>query len=75
MSKHTPGPWKVMGNGAFLLVYGPSGERVCKIIDSYKDAYIIAAAPDMLAALERYVSTGLPYDVAERVIAKAKGGA
>jgi len=54
MSAHTPGPWGLDGN----LIEGPDGERVA-CITAYSrrtpkqkaNARLIAAAPDLLAAL------------------------
>ena len=57
--KYTPGPWTIMNKGASWLIYGPLGERICKML--YPDraaireanAQLIAAAPCMLKELEK----------------------
>jgi hypothetical protein len=58
-TKHTPGPWKVAGHGngkQELPIYGPSGEIACIRGEAHlADARLIAAAPELLAALQ-YVS-------------------
>jgi hypothetical protein len=64
MSKHTPGPWKrCVGSGAVEIRGGPVGNlthpRVCRVLrtdpNCDANARLIAAAPDLLAALERLV--------------------
>lgn len=93
MSKHTPGPWGLDGN----LIEGPDGERVA-CITAYSrrtpkqkaNARLIAAAPEMLAALQAVLAeiegpdrphstdSWLPSHLAHQVraaIAKAEGGA
>ena len=93
MSKHTPGPWGLDGN----LIEGPDGERVA-CITAYSrrtpkqkaNARLIAASPDLLAALQALVAeldgSGKPYSsdsyapehfvtAAKAAIAKAEGGA
>ena len=52
MSKHTPGPWRV----AVWNVYAKSENPVARA-SSVGDARLIAAAPDMLEALEELVGT------------------
>lgn len=55
---HTPGPWRV-GMRPGPMVYGPKGEQVTSInvmIDepeNVANCRLIAAAPDMLVALEQ----------------------
>jgi hypothetical protein len=89
MSKHTPGPWEMRRDG---FVYAANGERVCSphstLPDSAKwskqlqdlraTARLIAAAPDLLDALEDMLGwqTLAPDDVvaaARAAIAKARG--
>jgi hypothetical protein len=53
----TPGPWKAGGSEMTLATWvkGPDGKRVCSMRESEQDwgnAQLIAAAPEMLAALE-----------------------
>lgn len=61
MSAHTPGPWKVEDDGREVVVYAVEGScRVASIeLDNLddrshalRDARLIAAAPDLLAALK-----------------------
>jgi hypothetical protein len=55
MSAHTPGPWRLADahNPRVILIDGPQG-AVGEFVDFRKmaDARLIAAAPDMLAALQ-----------------------
>jgi hypothetical protein len=59
MSAHTPGPWRVNAYDARLTVWGK--HRVA-VVDKEPDgdtsaanAALIAAAPDLLAALKQYL--------------------
>ena len=96
MSKHTPGPWKVEDNPWGGTPHVRSGRRRLlrllaegneEIAESVANARLIAAAPDLLAALEA-VTTHLGellidlgpceddrdvLDVARAAIAKARG--
>ena len=81
---HTPGPWRV---GVINhMVFGPpnvtSGpEIITSSIRKKSDSHLIAAAPDLLAALETLVDKGKPWggyspdelEIATKAIAKAKG--
>ena len=50
MAEHTPGPWRADSP----FVSAPSGELIAKVATSTKaDARLIAAAPELLAALEQ----------------------
>ena len=81
---HTLGPW-VLGtyDHATYQLHGPQGRKHIAIIDNEHDARLIAAAPDLLAALQRMVEvfdgpggTDSPACVAARAaIAKAVGNA
>jgi hypothetical protein len=101
---HTPGPWKVFdgwGSSRFAPVIVDSipdidgkfvGNCICHIAstndDAVKNAHLIAAAPDLLATLEKavenYGQPGGPWnvpsdpggwlDMARQAIRKAKGG-
>lgn len=67
-AKHTPGPWQVegvrhtgdlkIGSDARLHMVGPDGDAVCAVFYDMKtgrglrDARLIAAAPELLEALE-----------------------
>ena len=96
MSKHTPGPWKHTYMPRLSVIHGPNGEHVADT-GAWRDdehpemranAHLIAAAPDLLEALELlhdetrdYVeinSLGDPWHnrsmkMARAAIAKAKG--
>jgi len=57
MSKHTPGPWdmKPCSAGGGLLIRGDAGKhsQASLQIVPIEDARLIAAAPEMLEALDR----------------------
>lgn len=93
MSKHTPGPWFVCHKSPFIVRAGDdiSGRHIAHIgpanytprfdIDE-PNARLIAAAPDLLDALERLVSAARDadhgymdqaIDNAESAISKARG--
>ena len=85
MSKHTEGPWKhsttysVYGQNKMVAsVYGDDPE--CKPDDRLKaNATLIAAAPELLEALEEVIAISDRkhdvWDKAKQAIAKAKGEA
>jgi len=97
MSKHTPGPWRVTSanrNGAEVSAIASVawcgaassfGKHETQVIDgdeAYANACLVAAAPDLLDALEEYhrVANAVPYaqwtpamHKAQDAIAKAKG--
>ena len=59
--KHTPGPWKAVNNGPHWnnkaidnieIQHGIDGECVVDHVYKLSDANLIAAAPDLLRALE-----------------------
>jgi hypothetical protein len=81
---HTPGPWRT-GRKVFRTIYceehGTEG-RLIGVMDRREDATLVAAAPEMLAALRDMVSAaltdapGVPDNVLERAVvalAKAEG--
>lgn len=90
MSAHTPGPWTVSIEGLVgsyrveesaaherEAIRADDNERACRITEA--DARLIAAAPDLLAALEQIARTGYT-DIGDRLmveaaIAKATGAA
>ena len=52
-TKHTPGPWKIGAlESGQAAVDGANGEEVTGFV-SIPDAHLIAAAPELLEALER----------------------
>lgn len=87
MSKHTPGPWTIKPVTADKVYpHGVVGDDLCRLakVVCEGDARLIAAAPELLAALERMVraSVNQPEDTPEAhtarrearaVIARAKG--
>ena len=83
MSNHTPGPWAYENYGGTVHVFldNEGGTpSICKLVGNDKDANarLIAAAPDLLEALERVKATGvflgaIPQEMVDAAIAKAKG--
>jgi len=90
MSKHTPGPWFAVG--AQVEIEDDSVPDICTcdpqmMRQSHLDwhprtveanARLIAAAPELLEALERVKATGvflgaIPQEMVDAAIAKAKG--
>ena len=87
-TKHTPGPWtleggKVCGNGYYIATVNSHGTT-----EGRANATLIAAAPDLLEALQRMNNRGwfaqtvcaseeenADMAFARAVIAKAEGGA
>ena len=85
-AKHTPGPWAVGGRLVIAEKYG----SVCAVDDGQSDyvanARLIAAAPELLAALKAITDElGVPdpgypapvanaAEIARAAIAKAEGG-
>lgn len=61
MSKHTPGPWDVLPYVDAIKILDSNGSSIALVCDRWTDepgmppdnARLIAAAPDMLAALQR----------------------
>ena len=77
-STHTPGPWHYETGDDGAVIY--TGFTIAKIpidgSDWQSNARLIAAAPDLLAALERLahpMADDDDLDYAREVIAKAKG--
>ena len=60
-TKHTPGPWSEFGPGSPTVYGGDPTRRICvldrqtgaSMEECYANARLIAAAPDLLAALEK----------------------
>lgn len=82
-AKHTKGPWRIgaMESGRYA-VDGENGQEVTGWLDSEADARLIAAAPELLEALQALVNEPQPigidrtaYQAALVAIAKATGGA
>ena len=62
--KHTPGPWSVHVIGQHWnnkslkhieVTFGKDGECICDTVYNPSDANLIAAAPDLLEALQKLV--------------------
>ena len=51
MSDFTPGPWRVFVIGGMVAIDGANGEEVTGFV-SPEDGRLIAAAPDLLEALQ-----------------------
>lgn len=99
MTKHTPGPWRLETNrapngGTYYRIFDADDARSCIAqvigdgrIEYHDNAALIAAAPDLLAALQAFVVqrdklAGFPqavdpysgaYVAARAAIAKAEG--
>ena len=92
MSKHTPGPWKAnFAISGSVYIFGGDRNFAC-VFDEWRDeanqeanANLIAAAPDLLEALEELLSMcqrqedfhddddGCMFERASAAIAKARG--
>ena len=92
MSKHTPGPWKAnFAISGSVYIFGGDRNFVC-VFNEWRDeanqeanANLIAAAPDLLEALEELLSMcqrqedfhddgdGRMFERASAAIAKARG--
>lgn len=81
MTQHTPGPWHLDGQliergiGSCHVMAGD--EAITMQIYSLPNARLIAAAPELLAILEKFATqTDKPTDVtnARLLIAKVRGG-
>jgi hypothetical protein len=83
MAEHTPGPWKAVERATAVRASDPTIEFTCAIGEDAVsmlafDAYLIAAAPDLLQVAElvaaHFADTDAPLGAAARAaIAKAKG--
>lgn len=82
-TKHTPGPWKWIGNPSGAVeIFASDGSNV-RLINQVANARLIAAAPELLAALESAMGMlkghretperEARYEFARAAIAKAKG--
>jgi len=69
MSKHTPGPWKMVRVGETLTIKGAVPGYFAEIRGACEaahgatgeaNAHLIAAAPDLLAALQEYARLTSP---------------
>ncbi len=67
---HTPGPWEY-GKLSEKII-GPRGTLIALMRGSEKDGALIAAAPDMLAALEACIESGQLTALTPNVIRTAR---
>jgi hypothetical protein len=93
-AQHTPGPWETYQlapdsdpQERFIVVTEDRETEICGVIHFEADARLIAAAPDLLAALEyayevlakvydgEQVEVGSALQPCANAIAQAKGGA
>lgn len=75
-TKFTPGPWRVKAAaGGTAIVLATSGTPA--IVNSHENARLIAAAPDLYAALEAVVAVAdratVEFDAARAALLKARG--
>lgn len=82
MNKHAPGPWKIEVDPTSYWVTDSEGKRaICKVLGYSgtleQNANLIAAAPDLLEALQEVVRISDrnhdAWDKAKAAIAKANG--
>jgi hypothetical protein len=59
VSDYTPGPWSLEDSDH---IHGPGGYHVTSLIARGADARLIAAAPDLLEALEQLINATDTYD-------------
>lgn len=74
---HSSGPWSVDGPVHSIIVYAADGSRVCFMTSdgpAEANAHLIAAAPDLLAAL-KHARANMPHPdmMVDLAIAKAEG--
>ena len=80
-SAHTSGPWEHYDRGGMGWDVDGPPQGIKGMFLREADARLAAAAPDMLAALERVIANGCvpvhwtTYGVVQTAIAKAKGEA
>jgi hypothetical protein len=83
-TKHTPGPWKVDRVDDDLCIVGQNNNPVASCFGTssvIQDTYLIAAAPEMLSALELILNDNRLMNAMSRIqaqaimdsVAKAKG--
>lgn len=82
-TQHTPGPWEHDGPPHNIIVWSSPENRICFLTSdgpTEANARLIAAAPDLLAALKEAADFVQPFnraedllDKIEAVIAKAEG--
>lgn len=72
--KTTPGPWRT-GTKAYRTIYDAEN-RLIGLMDRAEDATLVAAAPDLLEALEVLLAIATPeaIEAARSAVARARGG-
>ena len=77
---HTQGPWEYneeeLSTGMSFDVYNENGKRITEAYVTQKEARLIAAAPELLEALEDIYKRGYEmsqYEMVRSLIAKARG--
>lgn len=78
-NKHTPGPWFVAGqdaaSGAGYVMTG-GGTYVAKpLINVAANAHLIAAAPELMEALQYARNLMGPDEIIDAILSKARGEA
>lgn len=81
MRDHTPGPWNVGGANIMIMAGEGPDRRAVAFAATDANATLVAAAPDLLAALEAMVhmhehdqsGSGAIVTLARAAIAKARG--
>ena len=90
MSNHTPGPWEIKRHfdPGYKNISAQKHTALAQVVWCMEDedrspsceanAHLIAAAPELLEALERVKATGvflgaIPQEMVDAAIAKAKG--
>lgn len=71
MNKHTPGPWSEPGTFGATRFEVQGGNRRVAVVDTIEDARLIAAAPELLDALEGLLNA-LPSATTHPAIAQAR---
>ena len=74
---HTPGPWAIFHTGSInQIVPAMRPGMIADLIDNEANAYLIAAAPDLLEALKGVMRVAdratVEFDAARAAIAKAE---
>ncbi len=69
MSRHTPGPWHMSEDGKIWAARAEGPRTICRPEDFDEDAYLIAAAPDLLAACEAALGFLLESDLGDTWLA------
>ena len=63
MSEYTPGPWRYREGALVIFPNNAGGFCICNCPDAEANARLVAAAPDLLEALERIAEVCNGYDL------------